>query len=214
VEGPAEGVRVWVDGPSQIPAVGEGGRLREGVGEAPGGVRRHQRDRVAVAVARLELGQGASRGDKTGPNPTDRAKLGTKRHILTDQRGTPLSAVITSANTHDMKATFETLDGVVAERPAPARYRRQHLCLDKGYDFPEIEAGVIARNYVPHMRHRGELEKPVKRYRPKRWVVERSASWLNRFRKLLIRWEKKGENYLGLVQLACCITVYRRIILG
>jgi hypothetical protein len=102
----------------------------------------------------------------------------------------------------------------VVERPSPRPYHRQHLCLDKGYDFPEIEAGVIARRYVPHMRHRGELEDPVKRYKPKRWVVERSASWLNRFRKLLIRWEKKAENYLGLVQLACSIMVYRRIILG
>ena len=169
---------------------------------------------MEVAVARLELGQGTSRGAKTGPNPTDRAKLGSKRHILTDQRGTPLSAVITGANTHDMKATFQTLDGTVVKRPRPRRYHPQHLCLDKGYDFPEIEAGVIARNYIPHMRHRGEIENPVKRYKPKRWVVERSASWLNRFRKLLIRWEKKAENYLGLVQLACCLTVYRRSILG
>jgi hypothetical protein len=58
------------------------------------------------------------------------------------------------------------------------------------------------------------MENPVRRYKPKGWVVERSASWLNRFRKLLIRWEKKAENYLGLLQLACCITVYRRTILG
>ncbi|HUY86285.1 MAG TPA: transposase, partial [Acidimicrobiales bacterium] len=115
---------------------------------------------------------------------------------------------------HDMKATFQTLDGTVVKRPRPRRYHPQHLCLDKGYDFPEIEAGVIARRYVPHMRHRGEIENPVKRYKPNRWVVERSASWLNRFRKLLIRWEKKAENYLGLVQLACCLTVYRRSILG
>ena len=71
-------------------------------------------------------------GKSTGPNPTDRGKLGTKRHILTDQRGTPLSAVITGANTHDMKAAFETLDGVVVARPAPSRYHPQHLCLDKG----------------------------------------------------------------------------------
>jgi len=66
-------------------------------------------------------------------------------------------------------------------------YHRQHLCLDRGYEFPEIERGVIERRYVSHVHRRGELENPVKRYRPKRWVVERSASWLNRFRKLLIR---------------------------
>jgi putative transposase len=119
---------------------------------------------VAVAVARLEYRQISSRGAKTGPNPTDRAKLGSKRHILTDKRGTPLSAVITSANTHDMKAALETLDATVVKRPRRRRYHRQHLCLDKGYDYPEIERGVIARDYIPHMRHRGELEDPVKRY--------------------------------------------------
>lgn len=167
-----------------------------------------------MAVARLQLCEGTFRGEKTGPNPTDRGKLGSKRHILTDQRGTPLAAVITGANVHDMKAATETLDSIVIGRPSPAPYHLQHLCLDKGYDFPEIETAVIERKYVPHMRHRGECENPVKRYKPKRWVVERSASWLNRFRKLLIRWEKKASNYLGLVQLACCITVYRRIILG
>ncbi len=113
-----------------------------------------------------------------------------------------------------MKAAIRPWTASSSERPAPRRYHPQHLCLDKGYDFPEIEAGVIERRYIPHMRHRGELENPVKRYKPKRWVVERSASWLNRFRKLLIRWEKKAENYLGLVQLACCIMVYRRTILG
>lgn len=166
-----------------------------------------------MAVPRHELGEGASWGKKTGHNPTDRGKLGTKRSILTDQRGTPLSAVVTGANTHDVKSAFETLDSTVVERPTPKRYHPQHLCLDKGYDSREIKAGVVQRRYIPHMRHRGEIENPVKRYKPKRWVVERSASWLNRFRRLLIRWEKKAENYLGLIQLACCITVYRRTIL-
>ncbi len=168
-----------------------------------------------MAVARFELGQGASRGAKVGPNPTDRGKLGTKRHILTDERGTPLSAVVTGAHVHDMKATMETLDSIVVERPSPRPYHLQNLCLDKGYDFPEIETDAIERGYVPHIRHRGEKKRTGKRrYKPKRWVVERSASWLNRFRKLLIRWEKKAENYLGLIQLACSITVYRRIIVG
>jgi transposase len=86
----------------------------------------------------------------------------------------------------------------------------QHLCLDKGYDSREIKAGVVRRRYVPHMLHRGEIENPVKWYKLKRWVVGRSASWLNRFRRLLIRWEKKAENNLALIQLARCITVYRR----
>jgi putative transposase len=151
--------------------------------------------------------------DKTGPNPTDRGKLGTKRRILTDQKGVPLSAVITAANTHDMKAATETLDSIVVKRPRPRKYRRQNLCLDKGYDFPEIVREVVKRRYVPHIRHRGEKRKKP-RYKRRRWVVERTNSWHNRFRKLLVRYEKKSENYLGLVQLACCIIVHRRLILG
>ena len=105
-------------------------------------------------------------GAKTGPNPTDRGKLGTKRHILTDQRGTPLSAVVTGASVHDMKAIFETLDAIVLQRSPRRPYHPQHLCLDKGYDFPEIETGVIDRRYVPHIRHRGEDLSDVAKCKP------------------------------------------------
>jgi putative transposase len=116
-----------------------------------------------------------------------------------------------------MKAAAETLDSIVIKRPRPQKYRRQHLCLDKGYDFPEIEWEVVVkRRYIPHIRHKGEKTKRKKkiRYKRRRWVVERTNSWHNRFRKLLVRYEKKSENYLGLVQLACCIIIYRRLILG
>jgi putative transposase len=123
----------------------------------------------------------------TGPNPTDRAKLGTKRHLLTDGQGIPLSVVITAANTHDMKAATNTLDNIVVKRPySKINKERQNLCLDKGYDFLEIENSVIKKGYCPH----------------------------NRFRKLLVRYEKKTENYFELVCLGCCILIYRRIILG
>jgi putative transposase len=133
---------------------------------------------------------------------------------LTDKKGIPLSVVITAANTHDMKAATETLDSIiVVKRPLP-RKTKQNLCLDKGYDFPEIQHEIINRGYIPHIRHKGEKKRKRKRHRPRRWVVERTNSWHNRFRKLLIRYEKKAENYLGLVHLACCIIVYRRIILG
>lgn len=148
----------------------------------------------------------------TGPNPTDRGKLGTKRHLLTDKNGIPLSVVITTANTHDMKAAIRTLDSMVLrKRPDDI----QNLCLDKGYDFLEIEQQALNRGYTPHIRHRGEDRKMVKNvHRVRRWVVERTNSWHNRFRKLLVRYEKKVENYLGLVQLACCVIVYRRTLLG
>jgi putative transposase len=111
-----------------------------------------------------------------------------------------------------MKAATEMLDSVIVERPL----KKQNLCLDKGYDYPEIERESTKRRYVPHIRHRGVEKELIKiEYVTKRWVViERTNSWHNRFRKLLVRYEKKSENYLALVCLACCIIVYRRIVLG
>ena len=154
----------------------------------------------------------------TEPNPTDRGKLGTKRHVLTDGQGIPLSVVITAANTHDMKAAMHTLNNIAVKRPFSKIYRKkQNLCLDKGYDFQEIENEVIKKGYLPHIRHRGEqsiMKDNNHHHAKRRWVVERTNSWHNRFRKLLVRYEKKLENYFALVCLGCCILIYRRIILG
>ena len=135
----------------------------------------------------------------SGSNPTtDRGKRGTKRHVLVDQKGIPSSVIITSANTHDMKATANTLDNMVIKRPSD----KQNLCLDKGYDFSEIEREVIKRRYITHISHRGEGRAIKTRYyySARRWVViERTNSWHNRFRKVLVRYEKKSRNYLALV---------------
>ena len=155
----------------------------------------------------------------TGPNPTDRAKLGTKRHLLTDGQGIPLSIIITAANTHDMKAAISILDNIVVNRlSSKINKERQNLCLDKGYDFKEIETEVIKKGYLPHIPHRGGEQSTTKRsnhhIKRRRWVVERTNSWHNRFRKLLVGYEKKLENYFALVCLGCCIVIYRRIILG
>jgi transposase len=155
----------------------------------------------------------------TGHNPTDRSKLGSKRHILTDKDGIPLSAVITSANTHDVTVAIDTVDSTVIKRPSLSKpkhnQKKQNLCLDKAYHSKEVEQEIIKRGYIPHIRHRREEERIFHRKHPaRRWVVERTNSWHNRFRKLFTRYEKKDENYLCLVQLANSIIVYRRIILG
>ena len=109
-----------------------------------------------------------------------------------------------------MKAAIYTLDTTIVQRP----HYKQNLCLDKGYDFPEIEKEITKRRYIPHIRHRAEERFIELRYSAKRWVVERTNSWHNKFRKLLVRYEKKSENYHTLVCLACCIIVYRKTILG
>ena len=84
----------------------------------------------------------------TGHNPTDRSKLGSKRHILTDKDGIPLSTVITSANTHDVTVAFDTVDSIVIKRPSSKRkynHKKQNLCLDKAYHSKEVEQESVKR---------------------------------------------------------------------
>jgi putative transposase len=148
-------------------------------------------------------------GEKTGPNPTDRAKDGTKRHHLTDGDGIPVAVALTAANTPDKTAIGELLDARVVRAPGVTL---QHLCLDKGYDYADAERAVRRRRYVPHIRHRGEERRACRRgERARRWVVERTTSWFNRCRKLLIRWEKKPQNYLALVYFAAALLIWRRL---
>ena len=89
-----------------------------------------------------------------------------------------------------------------------------HLCLDKGYDYPIIREIVEAWGYVGHIPKRGEAKKEIPNlpdYRARRWVGERTHSWMNRNRRSLIRWEKYPENYLGMLHLACACIVVRAI---
>jgi transposase len=157
-------------------------------------------------------------GDDTGPDPTNRGKLGTKRHILSDRRGAPLGAVISAANRNDMKVAEATLDSVMVTRPTPTDDQPQHLCRDKGFDFPETRRAAEERGYIVHTPVRGidaPAPPPDQRFPARRWVLERTNSWHNRFRKLRIRYEKKVANYLGLVQFASFLIVYRlRLVLG
>jgi len=147
---------------------------------------------VDGAMTKAPLGKSA-----TGANPTDRGKKGTKRSLLTDGAGIPLAIVIDGANRHDVKLLCATLDGIVIARSEPTEERPQHLCLDAGYDGAPAYQEVETRHYVPHIRSRGE-EKQEKvltpGYRARRWVVERTHSWINRSRRLLVRSrEKRGE---------------------
>ena len=151
-------------------------------------------------------------GKKTGPNPTDRGKSGTKRSLLVDAAGIPLSVFAEGANVHDMclvGANLLELDDLWVKRPSPRR-QRQGMCLDKGYDYPIIRQLVRAYGFTPHIRSRGEEQCALKRrrgYRPRRWVVERTHSWYNRNRGLLIRWCKKEANFVAQLHLATALLV-------
>ena len=167
-------------------------------------------------------GQSARRAKKgaqeeaVGPNPTDRAKPGVKRHLLVEGKGVPLSLTITGANVPDMRQTAEVLDGIVIVRPDPALLP-QHLCQDKGYDYHASRQAVYERGYQLHIPPKGlDTPVPVKgdpaRHPARRWVVERAHGWLHKFRKILVRYERHACNYLGLLQFACALIVARKLL--
>src|ERR1700760_1619745 len=141
-------------------------------------------------------------GERTGRNPTDRGKLGTKRSLLTEAAGVPVGLAVEGANRHGKKLAEATLESIPADRPEPTPERPQGMCLDKGYDYDDTRELVREFGFTAHGRARGEGAKEPKRgggQEVRRWVVERTHSWMNRFRRLLIRWEKKVENYFGML---------------
>jgi len=152
-------------------------------------------------------------GAATGGNPTDRGKLGVKRSLLTDADGIPLALVVDGANRHDSKLIHKTLKAIVVRRPTPTRRHLQHLCLDKGFDYPAVDECAGELNYIAHISRRGTVPRKKRRgERARRWVVERTHGWINRSRRLLVRWEKKVENYEAFLALACAQLIFSKLI--
>lgn len=111
-----------------------------------------------------------------------------------------------------MKLVRPTLESIVVERPQPTPEQKQNLCLDKGYDYDEVRAILAEFGFTAHIRARGEEAKAIAQEagkKARRWVVERTHSWMNRFRRILVRWEKKPENYVALLHFACALIAYR-----
>lgn len=147
-------------------------------------------------------------GQATGKNPTDRARKGSKIHLLVDQRGAPISVQMTAANTADKTMVRELVIAIAARRPS----QEQHLCADRGYDSSDVHHFVLEAGYQAHIKHRrrrGEAPAPAgdipgeASHPARRWVVERTFNWLIKRRSLRTRWCKKAGNWLALVQFAC-----------
>ena len=132
---------------------------------------------------------------------------------MTDGDGGPLGVVIAGANVVEQKLLKATIEAIVVERPDRTE-GEQHLCLDKGYDNPNGEGAAVEAGYTPHIRRIGEEKKACDRskgHKPRRWVVERTFAWLSKCRGILVRYDKKDGNYLGLIQMACGLLWYRRL---
>ena len=151
-------------------------------------------------------------GELTGPNPTDRGKSGVKRSLLTEGHGVPIGLAVEGANRHDMQLVQATLESIVAERPEVTEEAPQGMCLDKGYDYDEVRDTLTEFGFTAHIKARGVEAQELKAEagkRARRWVVERSHSWMNRFRRILVRWDKKPENYLAMLHFVCALIAFR-----
>jgi len=119
---------------------------------------------------------------------------------------------VDGANRHDMKMVCPTIKDLQLDRPMPTPDNPQGLCLDKGYDYEQVRKWVEGFGFIAHIRARGEEASELNKdagFRARRWVVERTHSWMNRFRGLLIRWPKKASNYLAFLHLVCGIIAWR-----
>jgi putative transposase len=166
-------------------------------------------------------------GEKTGKNPTDRGKSGAKINLLVDGRGAPISVILTGANRHDKVSAMGLICSVTLKRPA---HKEQHLCADKAYDSDDLREFSASAGYVAHIKtnprrkglaeggeaeHLPNSDGSSKRIHPaRRWMVERTISWLVKRRSLRTRWAKKAENWLALVQLACAHILLNLAVFG
>lgn len=138
--------------------------------------------------------------------------MGVKRSLLTEANGIPVGLAVDGANRNDMKLVRETVESNPVQRPEPTPEHPQGLCLDKGYDYDEVRQTLQEFGFTAHIRARGEEALALKReagFKARRWVVERTHSWMNRFRRILIRWDKSAENYIAFLHFACALVAFR-----
>ena len=159
-------------------------------------------------------------GERTGKNPTDRGKTGAKMNLLVDERGAPISIVLSGANRHDKVSAIELMVSLLVKRPAQ---KEQHLCADKAYDSDDLREFSASRGYEAHFKvnpRRKNVQLPAnddslrRVYPARRWIVERTISWLIKRRSLRTRWSKKAGNWLALVQLACAHILLNLAVFG
>jgi transposase len=144
-------------------------------------------------------------GRKTGKNPTDKGKKGTKRHLVSDRRGIPLCVMISAANVHDSMVFEELIDAIEPiKRPrGRPRKRPNKLHADKAYDDKKCKGALRRRGIKSRIARKGiESTQKLGRHR---WIVERTLAWLSKYRRLTIRYERRDNIHEAFLQLGCSL---------
>jgi transposase len=190
-------------------AASDGVAARRGLAATPRGAARRT---AAARPAGSRTGGGrqrvdpcVARGKKTGPNPTDRRKAGSKHHLLTEAHGIPLVAHVTAANRNDITVLLDLVDAIPPLRGRPGRPLRRPAAVqgDRGYDSHQHRAALVARGITPvlarrYTAHGSGLGKT-------RWVVERTLAWLHRYRRLAVRYERLDYVHEAFLTLGCAL---------
>jgi IS5 family transposase len=169
---------------------------------------------LGAGLTRQRERAGSRGGEQTGKDPTNRGKLGTKRHLVVDRAGLPLAVTISGSNVHDSRLLEATVDAVPALRlPAKCRgrprKRPKKLHADKAYDFARCRQALRRRGITPRIARRGiESSERLGRYR---WVVERTLSWLNRLRRLKVRYERRADIHQAFLSVACSLICWQAL---
>jgi transposase len=146
-----------------------------------------------------------------GPSPVDRARPGSKHHLIVDRHGTPLAVTLTGGNRHDVTQLLPLLDAIPSIRGLRGRPRRKprQLYADRGYDFDKYRRLLWRRGIKPAIARRGVAHGSG--LGKVRWVVERAFAWLRQFKRLRIRYERRADLHQGLLELACSLICLRRL---
>jgi len=154
---------------------------------------------------------GEKGGSATGPSPVDRARTGSKHHLLVEATGIPLAWALSSGNRHDVTQLIPLLDRVPPVRGRVGRPRRrpQRLSADRGYDYDKYRRELRRRGIKPEIARRGTAHgSGLGRYR---WVVERTFAWLHQSKRLLVRYDRRHETHEAFLAIACCLVCFRRV---
>jgi len=160
---------------------------------------------------RLESCAGEKGGSETGPSPVDRARNGSKHHLLVDATGIPLAWTLTGGNRNDVTQLIPLVERVPPVRGKVGRPRRLPACVtaDRGYDHDKYRRELRRRGIKPEIARRQTAHgSGLGRYR---WVVERTFAWLHQFKRLLVRYDRRHEIHEAFLALGCCLVCYRRL---
>jgi transposase len=193
------------------PVAGTGGMAEDPRGSS-GPASRSQQDRLFSGGGGQLFGEGRVGGAKTGPNPTDRRKNGTKHHIIVEAQGIPLAVRITEANRHDVTQLITLVEAIPPIRGKRGRPRRRPEIVqgDCGYDSEPHRCQLRACSIIPLIRKRNtEHGSGLGSYR---WVVERTLSWLHQFRRLRVRYERRDDIHEAFLVLGCIMICWSALV--